>query len=164
MAQRRSTTRGFKSTANVLSARIKRAGESRGFAVSRLLTHWDSVVGAQIAGIARPVNVTYGRAGFGATLSLLTTGAHAPVLEMQKEAIRARVNATYGYNAISRIRITQTAAEGFAPAAPPAARSDTAPPRASLAAAERVAAPVADDRLRMALARLGANILNKSQS
>ena len=42
----------------------------------------------------------------GATLTLLTTGANAPMLEMQKEKLRQKVNAVYGYNAISRVRIT----------------------------------------------------------
>ena len=32
---------------------------------------------------------------------------------MQKVQLRERVNAVYGYNAIARIRITQTAAAGF---------------------------------------------------
>ena len=36
------------------------------------------------------------------------------MLEMQKEQLRAKVNAVYGYNAIARVRITQTAATGFA--------------------------------------------------
>ncbi|MEC7258544.1 MAG: DUF721 domain-containing protein, partial [Pseudomonadota bacterium] len=113
MPPRKSSTRGFKRTAIVLNDQIKRAGESRGFAVSRVLTHWAEIAGADIAGIARPVNVSYGRGGFGATLTVLTTGAQAPMLEMQKERLRERVNAAYGYNAISRVRITQTAPTGF---------------------------------------------------
>jgi len=113
MAARPSTTRGFKRTASVLSDQIRRAGESRGFAVSRLLTHWAEIAGADIAGIARPVNISYGRGGMGATLTVLTTGPQAPMLEMQKDRLREKVNAVYGYNAISRVRITQTAPEGF---------------------------------------------------
>ena len=114
MAPRKSTTRGFKRTASVLSGEIRRAGESRGFAVSRLLTHWAEIAGEEIAAIAQPVKVGYGRGGLGATLTVLTTGAQAPMLEMQKETLRERVNAVYGYNAISRVHITQTAPTGFA--------------------------------------------------
>ena len=36
------------------------------------------------------------------------------MLEMEKEHLREKVNAVYGYNAIARIRITQTASTGFA--------------------------------------------------
>jgi hypothetical protein len=165
MARRQTTTRGFKRTASVLSDQIRRAGESRGFAVSRLLTHWAEIAGPDIATIARPVNVSYGRGGFGATLTVLTTGAQAPMLEMQKEQLRAKVNAVYGYNAISRVRITQTAPTGFAEgqavfepkkAAPPPA----ADPKIAGHAAQAVR-PIDNDELRAALERLGRNVLSK---
>ncbi len=167
MAERKSTTRGFKRTASVLSDRIRKAGESRGFAVSRLLTHWAEIAGPDVAGIARPVNVTYGRGGFGATLTLLTTGAQAPMLEMQKEALRTKVNAVYGYNAISRVRITQTAATGFAEGQAlfqtrtPASEPTLAPE--ILASASQAASPIENDDLRQALERLGRNVLSKSK-
>jgi hypothetical protein len=107
-------SRGFEPAAGLLRARIRAVGESRGFAVSRLLTQWAEVVGEEIAAMARPVKVGYGREGFGATLTLLTTGAAAPLLQMQLPKIRDRVNACYGYNAISRVIVTQTAPTGFA--------------------------------------------------
>lgn len=167
MSQRPSSTRGFKRTASVLSDQIRRAGESRGFAVSRVLTHWDEIVGADIAAIARPVSVGYGRGGFGATLTVLTIGAQAPVLEMQKEKLRARVNAVYGYNAISRVRITQTAPIGFAEAqavfAPAPPRPDPAPDPQILARAAGAAGPIRNDDLRAALERLGRNVLSRQK-
>ncbi|MCI5098542.1 MAG: DciA family protein [Rhodobacteraceae bacterium] len=165
MKPRRSSTRGFKRTATLLNDQIRRAGESRGFAVSRLLTHWSEIVGEDIAAIARPVNVGYGRNGFGATLTMLTTGAQAPMLEMQKEQIRAKVNAVYGYNAISRIRITQTAATGFAEGqaqfAPAAPKPKPQPSREVLEEAERTAQPIENDALRDALEKLARNVLSK---
>lgn len=106
--------RGFEPTGGLLKQQIRSAGESRGFAVARLLTHWAEVAGADLGRITRPVKVGYGREGMGATLTLLTTGAMAPMVEMQKERLRERVNAVYGYAAISRILLTQTAATGFA--------------------------------------------------
>jgi hypothetical protein len=150
----------------VLSDQIRRAGESRGFAVSRLLTHWAEIVGPQIASIARPVNVGYGKGGFGATLTVLTTGAQATMLDMQKEQIREKVNAVYGYNAISRVRITQTAPTGFAEgqAQFEPAPTQTAPPEPApqiVQAASRVASPIQNDDLRAALERLGRNVLSK---
>ena len=114
MATRRASTKGFKRTASLLTGRIRQASESRGFAHSRLLTDWAEVVGPDIAAVARPVEVSYGRGGLGATLTLLTTGAQAPMLEMQKEQLRTKVNGVYGYNAIARRGVTKTAATGFA--------------------------------------------------
>ncbi|MEP1522367.1 MULTISPECIES: DciA family protein [Ascidiaceihabitans] len=166
MAQRRASTKGFKRTSSLLGDRIRTASESRGFAQSRLLTHWAEIAGPSVAEIARPVEVSYTRGGMGATLTLLTTGAQATMLEMQKEQIRAKVNAVYGYNAIARVRITQTAPTGFAEGqvAFAARKADTAPARLDpkdVAQAVQTVAPVADDGLRQALERLGTNILTR---
>lgn len=156
--------RGFEATSGLLKDQIRKVGESRGFAIARLLTHWPEIAGEDMARITRPVKVGYGREGMGASLTLLTTGPNAPIIEMQKEKLRERVNAVYGYAAISRILITQTAATGFAegqaefshkPKAPPA------PDPAILAEAARTAAPIQNDDLRQALERLGQNILNR---
>ncbi|SDC72926.1 DUF721 domain-containing protein [Ruegeria marina] len=168
MTDRRSSTRGFKRTAILLGDQIRRAGESRGFAVSRVLTHWPEIVGQDLAAIARPVSIGYGKNGFGATLTVLTTGAQAPMLEMQKEQLRERVNAAYGYNAISRVRITQTAPTGFAEGQatfehrPKAAAAGPAPEIATEAA--RVAQGAKDEELRAALERLAQSVLSKQKS
>ena len=167
MPPRRASTKGFARTSSLLTGRIRKATETRGFAQSRLLTHWAEVVGDDVAAIARPVEVSYGRSGMGATLTLLTTGAHAPVLEMEKEKLRARVNGVYGYNAIARIRVTQTAATGFAEGqvefqpARPTSQSKPPDPAVQKRAAS-VAQPIKDDALRTALAQLAENVLNKT--
>ncbi|APE44875.1 RNA-binding protein [Sulfitobacter alexandrii] len=166
MPPRRTGTYGFKRTDSLLSGQIRKASESRGFAQSRLLTQWPEIAGEEIAAISEPVEVGYGRGGLGATLTLLTTGAHAPVLEMQKEQLRAKVNAVYGYNAIARVRITQTAATGFAEGGvafghrKPAATAEPDPELRRKA--EATAGQVADNGLRDALARLGENIFNRN--
>lgn len=162
---RRATTKGFARSGTLLQERIRKASETRGFAKSRLLTQWGEIVGEDVAAIARPVKVGYGRGGLGATLTVLTTGAQAPMLEMRKEQLRERVNSVYGYNAIARIVLTQTAPTGFAEGqasfvhrtAPKAPR---APDPAQSAAAARIAAPVADDGLRAALEALARNVLS----
>lgn len=162
---RRSTTKGFARTSSLLRENIRKTGESRGFAVSRVLTHWAEIVGDDVAAICKPVDVSYGRKGFGATLTVLTTGAQAPMLEMQKDTLRARVNAVYGYNAIARLRITQTAATGFAEGqavfAPKPEAAHRAVSAEIQAEASRVAASAGDPDLRQALERLAANVLSK---
>ena len=160
--------KGFQRTSTLLETRIRDAGAARGFAVTRLLTHWAEIVGPEASKVCRPVKVGYSKGGFGATLTVLTTSAQAPMLEMQLPQIRERVNACYGYSAISRIRLTQTAPTGFAegqavfePPAAPAAKPAPAPELCAQAA--KVAAPVEDEGLRAALSQLGANILAKSK-
>ncbi|MDO5527776.1 MAG: DUF721 domain-containing protein [Paracoccus sp. (in: a-proteobacteria)] len=155
--------RGFEPAGSILGARIGRAAEARGFAISRLLTQWEALVGQQIARSARPVRVSHaGREGFGGTLVLLCQGTAAPLIEMEAPAIREKVNAVYGYNAIARIRITQTAPEGFAEAQTPFAAAPRAPAPQPLddpltrARSEKMVASCADPDLRAALARLAA--------
>lgn len=157
--------RGFEPASGLLKERIRSAGESRGFAVSRLLTHWPEVVGEEIAAAALPVKIRYGKGTMGATLTLLTTGAMAPIVDMQKERIRERVNACYGYDAVSRVLITQTAPEGFAEgrvAFQPKPKTPPAPDPAAARAAAEAARPVHDPGLRAALEALGQNILARS--
>ena len=159
--------RGFESAFGLMKSPVRAAGESRGFAVTRLLTHWAEVVGEDLARATRPVKVGYGREGFGASLTLLTTGAMAPMIEMQKEQIRTRVNAVYGYNAISRVILTQTAPIGFAEGQAeftPAPKAPPPPDPAIRAEASATASPIHDPGLRAALEALAENILNRRKS
>jgi len=163
----KSTTRGFSRAVTLMQTSIRHASEERGFAVTRLLTHWTEVVGEATAQIATPVNVSYGKGGMGATLTLLTTGAQAPMLEMQKEQIREKVNACYGYRAISRVRITQTAPTGFADgrvAFSPAPKAKKTPSEAVQSTAKSLSDGIESDALRTALATLGANVIHKQNS
>lgn len=157
----------FKRTATVLQSRIRKVSEARGFAQSRILTHWLEIVGNDIAEKTRPVEVSYGRGGMGATLTILTTGAQAPMIEMQKEAIRTKVNAVYGYNAIARIRITQTAPIGFAEGQAefvPKPKDKLRPDPALQEQAKQTARTVTDENLRRALEELGRNVLTKNKA
>lgn len=169
MADRKTTTHGFARTSKLLSSQVRRASETRGFAQSRVLTHWPEIAGEDIAAITRPVQVTYARNGFGATLVVLTTGANAPMVEMQKDMIRERVNAVYGYNAIARVRVTQTAASGFSDgqvsfAHRPAAAANPAPDPAVQARVTATVTDVTDHGLRAALERLATNVISKPKS
>jgi len=166
--RKQTSTYGFASASKLMQSRIRTASETRGFAETRLLTRWEEIVGASVSQIARPVKIGYGREGMGATLTVLTTGAQAPMLEMQKDQIRDKVNACYGYRAISRVRVTQTAPTGFADgkvAFGHKPKSEPAPPSAELtAAATAVVGPVKSDELRQALEALATNVLRKQSS
>jgi hypothetical protein len=95
----------------------------------------------------------------------MAQGAVAPLVDMQKTRIRDRVNACYGYAAVTRIAITQTGAAGFAEAqAPFAAAPPRAPDPAVQAAARESAGDVKDEGLRQALERLGTHILSRGKT
>ena len=99
---------GFKKASILLRKSIQKASESRGFAQSRVLTHWSEIVGEEISSVSIPTKVSYKTDGLGATLTILTSGSSGPILEMQKEFIRTKINAVYGYNAVQKIKITQS--------------------------------------------------------
>ncbi|MCV2447962.1 DUF721 domain-containing protein [Paracoccus sp. DMF] len=155
--------RGFEPAAQLVAARVKTVGESRGFAVARLLTHWAEVVGPEIAAHSRPVRISHGK-GFGATLTLLVTGARAPLVQMQLEQIRDKVNACYGFNAVARIVLTQTAPTGFAEGQvefSPAPRRAAPPDPARVAQAEGIAEGFDNHALSAAMRQLALNILSR---
>ncbi|UFM65107.1 DUF721 domain-containing protein [Paracoccus sp. MA] len=168
--QPRRRMRGFEAAAQLVAQRVKAVGEGRGFAVARLLTHWQEVVGPELAAHTRPVRISHGK-GVGATLTLLVPGAHAPLVGMQLDQIRARVNACYGFNAVSRIVLTQTAPVGFAEgeggfaegqaefAAAP--RRAAAPDPQKIAQAEDIASGFDNPALSDAMRRLALNILSR---
>ena len=164
MSQPPRRSRGFRQASSLLASQIRHAAEGRGFAVARLLTHWAEVVGADVAARARPIKIGHSRGGMGATLTLLTTGPYAPLLEMQLPTIRDRVNACYGYNAISRITLTQTAPTGFAEGQASfdyAPKARPMPDAETRRAADALAADISDPALQAAVARLAALKLSR---
>lgn len=157
--------KGFQAASSLLASRVQKAAEGRGFAVSRMLTHWPEIAGEQLAGLTRPVRISHNRQSFGATLTLLTSGASAPMVEMQLPQLRDRINACYGYNAIQKIALTQTAASGFSEgqaqftAAP---QQPTPPDPKATETARRIAAQFDDPKLADALARLSLNLSSRT--
>lgn len=160
--------RGFEPAAGLVREPIRKAGETRGFAATRLLTHWAEIVGADLAKLCRPVKVSYAQGGLGATLTVLASGAAAPLVQMQLPSLKERVNACYGFAAIARIQVTQTAAQGFSEAPAPFSASNITPPSPqALARARKVVDSmtegVADSGLKDALERLAENVLTRQK-
>ena len=158
--------RGFEPAFGLMKDPVRMAGETRGFAVTRLLTHWAEVAGTELATKTRPVKVSYGREGMGATLTLLVKSTEAPMVQMALPILKDRVNAVYGYAAVSHIHLTQTAPTGFAEgqadfAPAPKAAAVAKPDPAKRAQAQAATENVADPGLRTALELLAQNILTR---
>ena len=89
------------------------------------------------------------------------------MVQMALPVLKERVNAVYGYAAISHIHLTQTAATGFAEGQAeftPAPRAAKQPDPAVVARAQDTARDVADPGLRNALEQLAQNILTRPRS
>ena len=155
---------GFRSASSLLERQIQKTSETRGFAISKLLVNWADIIGNEIAKIAKPVKVNYGRDGIGAGLVLLTNGANAPIVQAQSKQIIDRVNEVYGYNAISRVRITQTDPGELINENSTNHKKHLKPSDLDKIKAKEEVNEVKDDVLNIALQSLGAIILANSSN
>jgi hypothetical protein len=138
------------------------AFKKQGFARTELVTRWKEIAGAEIAACAEPIKLQWPRTKDGqkedqepepATLVLRVEGPASLEIQHQSGVIIERVNRFFGWPAVGRIALRQ------APLSKPKPRP--ALPQADPAETEKVAATltgIADDELRMALARLGAAV------
>lgn len=129
----------------------------QGFASTELVTRWADIVGPEVAAHAEPLRLQWPRAADGepaepATLVLRVEGPAAIEIQHQSGAIIDRVNRFFGWQAVGRLAFRQ---------APLSRRDERHPPPTDPQATAAVAATlgdVADEGLRMALARLGAAV------
>ena len=159
--------RGFLAAAHCARRAVGEAAAGRGFAEPQVLTRWAEIVGEHLAGLCLPVKVAYARdRSLGATLVVHVEGPRAPEVEHLAPRIVERVNQFYGYRAVSRVRLTQTApAHGFAEPAPGfrATQAASQPGPDEERRAAELAAGIADETLRAALTRMGAHVLARGR-
>jgi hypothetical protein len=148
------------------------AFERFGFSAATLITDWATIVGADIARYTAPERLRWPRriehvAGEvpdgergrpGATLFLGVEAARALDVQYKARQIIERINAYFGYRAVSELRIVQAAsrpsatARGAAPV--PHVRDAPSPPPAEVTR-------VADAGLRAALERMAAGLVSR---
>jgi hypothetical protein len=129
----------------------------QGFASTELVTRWPDIVGAEIAAHSQPEKIQWPRAADGgppepATLVLRVEGPTAVEIQHLSGVILERVNRFLGWQAVGRLRLKQ---------APLRRGQSKAHPAIDPEAAAAIAASlpdIRDEKLRDALARLGAAI------
>lgn len=130
----------------------------QGFASSEIVTHWDEIVGPDVAAYSEPMKINWPRRHDGepsepATLVLRVEGPAALEVQHLSGVVIERVNRFFGWHAIGKLALRQ------APLTRQGRRK--ARPVIDPEAAQRVAASltgVSDDGLRAALGRLGAAV------
>jgi hypothetical protein len=144
---------------------MRPAFEKFGFSTAAILTDWPAIAGAEIASYTAPERLkwprnkpedgTGERRQTGATLVLRVGGARALEVEYMRGQLIERINACFGYRAVSDIRIIQAPVENLsavssrnrkAPAPPP--------PPGDISGFD----DIQDDRLKTALARMACGI------
>jgi hypothetical protein len=143
----------------------KKAFEKHGFSAAALITDWATIVGHELAaatspdklkwpkGIAAYEEVEGGAAGRpGATLIVRVDPARALDVQYQTRQLMERINAYFGYRAVTGVRLLQAPLD-VAPNKPvPRAPAPVAP------AASKAVANVKDEALKSSLERLGSSI------
>ena len=147
-----------------LTGRLTRpALGKRGFAGAEILAHWPTIVGAELAAFACPLQVKYPRGrNAGATLHLrVAHGAAAAMLHMKLPSIITRINRFFGYDAVDQVQ----AAQGPMPVRE-ATRESAAEPLPAEAGAEVEAqiAGIASEPVKAALAKLGIALQHRSRT
>jgi hypothetical protein len=127
----------------------------QGFVSTGIVTHWPEIVGDEIAAHAEPIRMQWPRrqgedTPEPATLALRVEGPVALEIQHLSDVIIARVNRYFGYRAVGRITIRQ------APLARRDVRTRAPAPDPETVARLAGSIDIADENLRMALARLGA--------
>lgn len=144
--------------ADLVGPCLVEAFKRHGFASTEIVTHWETIVGREIAAHSEPIKITWPRQAAGheaepATLVLRCEGPAAIEIQHLANVIIGRVNQYLGWRAIDRVALRQA----------PLAHRRKARPRRTIDAetARGIAATmtdIADDDLRTALGRLGAAV------
>ena len=149
--------RSARPLADLVGPALTAAFKRHGFASTEIVTHWEDIVGAEIAAHSEPIKITWPRQQDAeqpepATLVLRCQGPTAIEIQHLAGVIVERVNRFLGWRAVERVALRQ---------APLRRPSRTPAKRADAAAAARIAeglSDVVDDDLKQALARLGAAV------
>jgi hypothetical protein len=156
---------GVKTVGSFLPGLTRKAFEKYGFSTASLITDWATIAGAELAAYTAPERLKWPhraehpdegtppsqRGRQGATLVLRVDGARALDVQYNALQIIERLNAYFGYAAISELRIVQAPLAKPRTVGPP-------PPRQVAQPLTQEVAHVADPGLRSALARLGGGV------
>lgn len=143
--------------ADLVGKAVGDAFSRQGFAAVEIVTHWEDIVGTDLARRSEPVKLGWRRQDDPDSVGVLqirVEGAYALEVQHLQPVIIERVNRYFGWRCVGRIAIKQ------GPVAPrrrrPAPPAEPAP--AELEEARRKIGRFEDDALGEAVARLGALI------
>jgi hypothetical protein len=154
--------------ADLVGAAIDPVLARQGFGESDLILYWEDIVGPRLAAMSEPIKLRWPPQGKSrdpamiepATLVVRVESGFALEMQHLTDVVLGRVNAHLGWKCVGRIALKQG----------PLARQRSAkaprplPSAAARAAAEVQVSTIDDTNLREALARLGAQILERTAS
>jgi len=89
------------------SDRLKRIAPKYGFVAPDIIMNWEAICGKEIARMAKPLRITFpkGKREGGVIVVKLNLASAAAILQYSFPQIIDRVNAYFGYKAVSGVRI-----------------------------------------------------------
>lgn len=167
---RRPGARGAKPLSEFMAQAIAKVAKRQGFGQAGVLLYWDEIVGERLAEMAQPLKLVWPPRRWNAEgervaapASLILQVESAFTLEVQHLAplIIERVNAHFGWACVGRILLKHGPLATRTPARLPLISKPS--PAAEMAARLLVGA-LPDERLRLALTRLGSHVLSPSEA
>jgi hypothetical protein len=123
-----------KPIAELIAGTLDPIARKRGLARAELLSWWPDIVGPAYAGRTAPERIRWPRDGTAATLVVRCDPALSLQLAHEKDRVRERLNAFFGYPAVGAVKIV-------------AHRIGAAPEKEAKPSAERKISPATEDRL-----------------
>ena len=97
-----------RSVAELLPAIGGAAFRKFGFVQSSIVSRWVEIVGERYAGVSTPESIRFPHGSKqDGVLTLMVTGAHAPMMQHIAPELIERVNRFFGYAAVARVAIRQ---------------------------------------------------------
>lgn len=137
-----------------------------GFAYADVLTQWSAIVGTDLGRVSVPEKIRWPRSSGpggdgvrrGGTMVLRVAEGRALEFQHLVPRIIERINAFYGYEAVTSLKVMQ------GPVAAPGRAEPQPAPKIVPEALGAHGAAIEDERLRAALERLGAAVLHRKAS
>ena len=149
-ARRRS---GARPLADFVAPGIADVCGKAGFSAVEVVTHWDEIVGPDLAPRCLPVRLQWPREeGAAATLVVRVEGAYAIELQYASGIIVERINSYFGWRCVGRLQLRQ----GPVPQRHSRPPAPIEPDKASVATVRAEIGRFEDEALAASLARLGA--------
>lgn len=143
--------------ADLVGGALQSAFKRQGFAAVDIISHWEDIVGPELAGRTEPLKLVWPRREDPFSTGILTVrveGAYALELQHLSPVVIERVNRYFGWACVGRLAIRQgpVTRKGRKPSLP----AEPAPE--AVAQVERNLGEFEDEELKSALARLGAMV------
>ena len=153
---------GFKPLKEIFEDKARKGAEQKGIIDHKIISHWDEVVGTDLARICYPERVSHVNwKNKGSMLVLKVPKGYVQIVQMQREQIIESVNNAFGFGAIKGILIEHTTFSDFK--SEKASKVKKQPTAAQKKHVREMVKDMENQELQELLFELGLNVMTKNQ-